>query len=128
MLGQFQASASELASNTENLGSQMNLCAEAVGQVAAVYEQLTGAVTGQVDAANQELAQAGQSMADSVNSQIADVNSQISAAAGSMNAQVDSAIGAVQAAADAGSIDQETADGIIGQLDASECRKLPFPQ
>lgn len=119
MLGQFQASASELASNTENLGSQMNLCAEAVGQVAAVYEQLTGAVTGQVDAANQELAQAGQSMADSVNSQIADVNSQISAAAGSMNAQVDSAIGAVQAAADAGSIDQETADGIIGQLDAS---------
>ena len=58
-------------------------------------------------------------MADSVNSQIADVNSQISAAAGSMNAQVDSAIGAVQAAADAGSIDQETADGIIGQLDAS---------
>lgn len=119
MLSQFQASASELASNTENLGSQISLCAEAVGQVASAYEQLTGAVSGQVDAANEELAQAGQSMADSVNGQIADINNQISAAAGSINAQVDSAIGAVQAAVDAGSIDQEIADGIIGQLDAS---------
>lgn len=116
-LAGLQTMTTELSDALIEIGQAVEGSAGMIEAVEAAHQAVLADLNNQVDGVNGQISE--------INHQIQEVNGNISASVSGVNSQIDNATAAIQAAADSGALDSETAAGAIASLNASKVSEMP---
>ena len=123
-LNQVQTTAGQLSTSAQKVSDVIQTSKTIIGQIESYHQSVMDSLQNQTDKVNKTIAQSGGKLAAQVNGQVDGINQEIIKSVEGTNSQIDSAIAAVQSAVDSGSLDEETAQQVIANMEDSKVEEL----